>query len=710
MGIELVVLGFTVSINLAAVAATAAVSVGLSFLSRALFKPERPRLGAFVSERPGERPKAKLNAIDAAPALRYVYGDVRIGGSITERRVNGQNLILQILLNSRPSAGPFKIFLDNTELALSGDMFDFTGLGALTVSDPQVERSASLANTVRVWIGTGAQTSAPDYLLDIEPLLEQSDALNGSTCIWVICSRGNEEDEAQRWPNGQPTVLVEGPFSYLYDPRDPAQDPDDPATWTFSQNQALAVLDMVRHEHCLNAPNTWDPATFSTGADIADLPAAIAGGGTEPLYRVGGVWYTDGATAFEMIEPALEAGMSELVEVDGLWSFIPGRYQAPEISFAEDVIIGEAASFRNEADPAEMFNGVDVQFISAARNWEVQPLERLVDDAALAADQGIPSILPLRLDWVRYSGQAYRIAWRSIQVSRCERQVKAEFDPSAAVLHAGATCALDLSTVFGGVIEFRVTEWRFVFEPVDEQLGTARLTVGVTLDEHAAKIDDYDPDAEPPLADLIGDDPLGPVDPPDVIDVSPVLEVTAGASLIYADIEIAQSDTESTRSYQPRIRQVGQAYQVLSSVPTVDLDPRPATFMVRVGPLVPDVSYDFEVRASSLRGLSAFAVETFSVSTPGQAPAAPVLASDPVGTDHRISFDVPNDFGTEALVISRQEGADPATSETVAVARGSTYEYVSDGPSGVAVTYSAQTLDIWGNQSVSSAVAVHTSP
>lgn len=707
MGIELIVLGFTITINLAQVLATAVVSLAIGALSSALTKKKGQR-------RQGQS-RNKLNDLDPSPPFRRVYSDMRAGGYVTERRVQGGTLYLQITVQDAPSAGPFDLYLDNRLIELEGDAYDFFGPGASAFRpEGELEHSVLYDGQVRVWFGLGGQSTVPAALVSENPDLASAPIQEGKTVVWLALEYGPESNARDRWPNGVPVVGVEGPLALVYDPRDEFQDPDDPATWQWSDNQALITLDMVRHEHCVAAPNSRvNFASFAEGADICDELVAVRGGGTEPRYRAAGAWEADGSAPFEMLEHCLIAGASELTEVDGQWLYVAGRYRAPPVEFGEDIFRGPELEFIEERDPADMANVARVSFLSPERNWEMQPLEEYVDTAALEADRGKKSPITLSLEWVTSSSQAYRLGVRAVTRSRLEREIIGSFKSDAIVMHYGETCGIDCATVFGGRVEFTCQAWSLGVEAVDREAGIARLAVSMRLREIAPEMDDFDAELEPELEPLIVEDLPSPVQPPEILEVVAVTGSSAGVGDI--TLRAAQSTSASATAYQARWRTDlgGGTFGEFTYEPEInaeDLEPG-AEIVMPLGELALG-AYEVQIRTdSATRGSSTYSGDPFTIAAEAEVPAAPSLVSAGTGTNHATTWRAPDDARHQLLVVWEGDpGAGGVELARYLIARDTEVVHQGAGAEGVPVAYYATSRTVWGNDSAAAGPSTHTTP
>jgi hypothetical protein len=123
---------------------------------------------------------------------------------------------------------------------------------------------------------------------------------HGLCCAYVKYADLKDEDQIKAFPSGPPPYRAVLRGAKVYDPRT-AQDPEDEATWAWSDNAALVLLDyLTRLEQGVpvgfGVPLTTriDLASFAASADICDqaIPIKIEGEvvGTEKRWRSWGAY------------------------------------------------------------------------------------------------------------------------------------------------------------------------------------------------------------------------------------------------------------------------------------------------------------------------------------------------------------------------------------------------------------------------------------
>jgi hypothetical protein len=114
----------------------------------------------------------------------------------------------------------------------------------------------------------------------------------------MLASATRIKDQNKVFPYGLPQLSAEADLAYCWDFRDPAQDPDDPSTWEWTQNCAVicawhlcfneAGFGLDYRKALLPVIDLWEEE-----ADICDEAVALAGGGTEPRYQCNGTDTTE---------------------------------------------------------------------------------------------------------------------------------------------------------------------------------------------------------------------------------------------------------------------------------------------------------------------------------------------------------------------------------------------------------------------------------
>lgn len=342
-------------------------SILMSALSRALQSPPSQPETFTELTRPNSR-----------PGKRFVYGMSALAAGTPAPAWVAKDGILYCchILSSRASDGVSRVWLDKRELEFTGDIHDFTGDGA----DPDHEKLTGYAN---FWLGLGDQTGPPDQIMtemgdptSTDPeLFWPTDRWSGCTVLWGRYDKGDAATRNERWPSGVPEVAALGDWSLVWDPRDEAQDANDPATWTVSSNAWLCILDCLR----FNPLARWsldqiDIASFISAANEADATRALAGGGTQPMWRVGGtVGFAGDVALLDAIRPLVAATGGDLLIDGGGIGAVTASPKTPVMTIA-DFLADEPFSYRTRLASRDRPKAVQASWPQPEASWEKQTL------------------------------------------------------------------------------------------------------------------------------------------------------------------------------------------------------------------------------------------------------------------------------------------------------------------------------------------------
>lgn len=449
--------------------------------------------------------KRELSVPTSRPSKRWAYGRARIPGT-PALRVEGRTLIMGVILNSRPSAGgTVKIYFDGREAMIeSGDLYDFDAGGAvLAPVDSDVSFGGS-SDRPRAWLGLGGQTKAPDVVVaDSEGQIRATDYAGGKTILWLRIGAGSKSSFTERWPNSPPIVEVEADWSLVWDPRDGAQDPDDPGTWAWCNNHGLIMLDAA-----LNNPirrrqrRLVDIDAFAAAATLADedVPlyyASVAVGAwpgsplTVKRYTVNGLLVWSGVELMDQLRPLADAGGGDLVQVGGRLSYVPPVSRAPDYTIT-DILDEGGLDFARLRPGAELPTAVVASYVAPARGWEEADLPPLPVDAG-SSQTLEDGTYELPLPFVTEPTQAMRIAQIARRRFEAQKGLSCMLPPSAIILGPGAIAAWDIPELPKCAGNWRV-------ESINPSLwlqgGGVALRCPVTLAEEPVGVDAWDPETD----------------------------------------------------------------------------------------------------------------------------------------------------------------------------------------------------------------------
>lgn len=489
---------------------------------------------------------------------RFVYGQCWAPGSPAPVTVKGNYVYACFLLNSRPSAGPFTVIFDKRPVEFTGDPYDFEGSGAAATNAP-------FAGYCQYWIGRGDQLGPPDEILAEAPeYFEATDGWQGLTVLWVRLHAGDSDSRTERWPATPPEVFVDGKWSLVHDPRDPAQDADDPATWQWSANQALCALDALRQNPLrkYKAVNLWTE-TFAWAADVADEAVAVKAGGTIPRYEANGVLVFAGGSEIEdQVQPLADAGASQFTRVGGKLGLVPGCWREPVIVL-DDVLSDQPFSFTRYRPSGELLTAVSATYISPDRMYEDADTPIYTLAGAQAEDGGEEKLGQFDLRFVTDHRQGQRVAKIMGMRSRMQRTAAGVFPPAAFDLVAGSVSTLTLLAPYQGRNgNYEVEETTPGFDPLGSS-GVA-LRCALSLREITPEVFAWDAETEEQDVVVEAFDPnIGPLQLPGTVNC----DSDASTALLSGDSLYARIRFEFDPSASASVTAYEWEYKKVSALP-----------------------------------------------------------------------------------------------------------------------------------------------
>lgn len=306
--------------------------------------------------------------------------------------------------------------------------------------------TAVLSGKLKIWDHLGTQAQTVDT--NIEPEFTEWTANHK---LRGICYRVFRfERDADAWPSGAPqnvTSLIDG--AKLYDPRLDTTNGgagthrrDDPSTWAFSNNWALAVRWYLSGGSVVNDQSTRmikfglqesdsriEDAYTIAAANIADQSLSGANAtpaGAEVRYTCD-IEVSCGQVRRDILEELLMCGgPGQLVYVHGKWRIYAGTYDAPVHTFTQDDLHGELAIDDTTGDE-DRFNLVNAVHVDAAKSYtEATSTPRT--NAAYVTQDGAQTIQrEIQLRGVSSTYRAQRITERILRDSRQMRTVRFPF-------------------------------------------------------------------------------------------------------------------------------------------------------------------------------------------------------------------------------------------------------------------------------------------
>ncbi|MGO4127804.1 phage tail protein [Inquilinus sp. YAF38] len=474
---------------------------------------------------------------------------------------------------------------------------------------------------------------------------------HGLCCTYVKYADLKDEDQIKVFPSGPPPYRIVLRGAKVFDPRlqgtDPGEhDPDDEASWAWSDNAALVILDyLTRLERDVpvgfgiplaGPAGCIDLASFAAAADVCDQLVALKAGGAEKRWRAWGAYeLTEDKKA--VLQDLLDACGGRLIQGPegklGLTVGAPGP--AAAVTLTEEQILEWDL---NQGKPAiERINEVRATYVSQAWEWAETEAGIQLDQAAIDRN-GVESS-QIKLRFVPSESQAQRVA----------REVLRRGNSS----HAGR-----IRTTLAGLdawgerwIRLQIAELGIdtVFEITSMRLNQADMTVELEVTsydswwEWNAATDEQAPAVPPPD----GDDDAG-VPVPDTVSVTIAHRFYNAQTPVAVGVITWGPPPRSVYVAKARYRKVSADPQnpfPWQPLPVAQDDDQVETF-----PLQDGTAYEAQVRFIGPRGAGSdwsTPPATFTAVADPVAPASPAnltaQANAPATGQVTVSATAPND-------------------------------------------------------------------
>ncbi|MFW2541539.1 fibronectin type III domain-containing protein [Primorskyibacter sp. 2E107] len=310
----------------------------------------------------------QLNTKNATGPRFGHFGKVLVGGSIVFHRAESGTSYRVIVHGHGQISRVLEYQLDGTPVLLDGN-------GDINADDPpyMVRNNTTFGSVlqprVRLLSRDGsAPSTAYSEITAIWPEWTTDHRLDG---LWTTMIRAQSvaaSKQRKSFPFGEPSVKVKAETAACYDPRT--------ETSAFTENMALAIREYVALPHGFNRPDVFDEEDIITEADICDRDVALAAGGTEKLYRIGGSYMLNERPQ-DVLGRMLAACAGRIrLKPNGKVRLKVGAWTAPEftLGFADILEVQEVSPGPDMLDrynelPAR-FNAQDLGFVEVdAEPW-----------------------------------------------------------------------------------------------------------------------------------------------------------------------------------------------------------------------------------------------------------------------------------------------------------------------------------------------------
>lgn len=672
--------------------------------------------------------RAELSRPSSLPPYRFVYGHTSVPGTVVAMKVIGRDLYGCWLLNSRPSQGPFTIFLDKRRVQVTGDLYDFSGPGATGTNG--WFGPGSNGPHCWFWIGDGTQLKCPDQIVSwTGGFFSNSDRFRGATVLWARFRLGSDDDRSARWPSSPPAVEVKGNWSIVNDIRDGVD--------KFTRNQGLILYDaLINNPIAPRDPDSLNLQSFIRAAQVANQNVPVKGGGWIPRYNADGIIvFSDGQELEDQLQPILDAGASKWTIIGGQLSVISATPRTPSATITDVLDEGSIEAVRWKSGGDRYTEGL-ARFPAPDRLYEATPTPLFTVPGAVVADGGLPRRLQIDLDFVTDYRQAERIVKMMVLQSRLEKSFSATLPPEYFNLVAGSCADLDLPA------PYRTFNGRYIVTTAEPGAGissaeadsedssseTISIYMPVSMTEYSDAVYEWDPDVdEVDITQGNPDDGSSKIQPP----TTPVQVTGAAAAVASGDTVVAGILSSWGPSTSPSVYAYEWEYQRRSTGPVhplgnrwqsggqvaTDADSETGIYTAQIKLLEVGADYRTRVRSVGTYGRSDWVTSAWTsvqgISQNVPVPSVSAAALGPLRIE--VTATQPNSSIVRTLKIYQNDINEPLTAtqlgSNIQAGPSVTVSRIQGGlTSGTQKFYFARSVDQWGNESAFSDSATATTP
>lgn len=523
---------------------------------------------------------------------------------------------------------------------------------------------------------------------------------DGQASLAMVCYAPKAKYFNSTYPYGKPAASVVAKWVKVWDFRDEDQDPDDPSTWSWSNNSVLILgwhlcFNPFGEKHDYRRAILPVLDMWQEEADVCDEDVSLAVGGSEKRYTCSG---------YDTTEHGPKAGTNAIlatmdgwmcVRGDGAILVVAGKYREKYCATLTDSDVVGYVNQRGVLFDEEV-NRFTPKFNYPATDYSTTDTDFFED---IPAQINAGRILPEEghYDWCTQWRQARRLGKRDWL--RLQEKSRGTIYANLTGINAAYAPWIKLETpvmipaLNGKTISNRKTTL---------DIGKGGLAIEfVKMPDDPTDIDDWDPATDEGSAPPVPPKPVGGGIPVPIIDAVTVQNL---AGSIYLRITLADPDRDDlTPVFRFRLADVGSGdpgpWSNNQSFP--DVEPESGLLTLDAGPLPGDQTIEYQLAYSGANG-GFFggpsgeiwtAIQTITTTVDTTAPLALLSFSASDGEDQfTANFGTENDGHLATVAIYRVAAGDPISPRPAPEAR----PFVSRGISyAIPVTAPAGTWDIY---------------
>lgn len=326
------------------------------------------------------------------------YGTMRIAGARVFADADGDNFWFVLMINHGRISEIVSWHLDDNTIEIDGS--------------GNVTTSPYTSCDIYYHLGLPTETAYSNLVTTFG-----LDEMRGDGAASILVKLKNPADAAsysEQFPRG-PETLIRATVnaSVVWDPRDSAQDREDPSTWEFSDNSVVCWLSYLMDADGYGMP--WERfedniAEWEAAMDVCDDDVDLWAGGTGKRYRVAGTYRLSDDPRDVSAQFASTCDGRIWQKRDGSIGISVGAYSVPTVTLGASAILGYSDLQRGQ-DLLNKVEGIRASFMSPVHDYrehEAEPYPDATTVLALSEDR----VATLDLNWVPSDAQARRLMKR----------------------------------------------------------------------------------------------------------------------------------------------------------------------------------------------------------------------------------------------------------------------------------------------------------
>lgn len=341
----------------------------------------------------------------SVPPRVRVYGRYRVAGAYVFYDTNDSGDLVVLLCHAAHQVSSFQVHWLNDQIVTLDGSGNVHG-GVYDDYDPILP--------VRVVNYLGTPTQVIDGMLtEWGP----DNKCHGLACTKIKYGDLKADLQQKVFPQGAPGYRATLNGALVFDPRDPAQVYTNEATYLWTDNAAIILLDFLTRLEAGIPVGFGIPIdrinldSFKTAADVCNELVTLKAGGTEKRWRACGA-YELTEEKKSVLSDLLDACGGRLIQApDGRIGLIAGEPNpVANVTITEDQLI--SWDFSTGPAAIERINEVRATYVSEDQGW--QEVEAGIQTDQAAVDRNGTESSSLKLRFVPTDGQAQRIARYSL--------------------------------------------------------------------------------------------------------------------------------------------------------------------------------------------------------------------------------------------------------------------------------------------------------